>query len=233
VGDPPGQLSQGEGTLIAGTGSQTGTASRWGDYAMLSVDPVDDCTFWGTTEYIAVTGERTWRTRIGAFKFPSCAAGPLPTAPPATGTPPVTATPAATQTPCPGAITATGMITNTDAVQTGRLVSVGLPPSTCAIPRACPALDTDTTQHHYDSYTYVNGTGSAQCVTVDIVPGCSNNALISVAYQGSYDPANKCLNYLADGARGGPNNQYSFTLGAGQTAVVIVYEQNGNIGCET
>lgn len=42
--DPPGQLSQGEATLIAGTGSQL--AGRWGDYSMLAIDPVNDCTFW-------------------------------------------------------------------------------------------------------------------------------------------------------------------------------------------
>ena len=44
-------LGQGEATLFAGTGSQTGTGSRWGDYSDLTVDPVDDCTFWYTTEY--------------------------------------------------------------------------------------------------------------------------------------------------------------------------------------
>src|SRR5439155_2126993 len=44
--DPLGTLGQGEATLIAGSGSQTGTAGRWGDYSMLAVDPSDDCTFW-------------------------------------------------------------------------------------------------------------------------------------------------------------------------------------------
>ena len=58
--DPPGSSARGE--LIAGTGSQTGTASRWGDYSGMSVDPVDDCTFCYTTEYIQTTGATTWRT---------------------------------------------------------------------------------------------------------------------------------------------------------------------------
>ncbi len=35
----------------------------------MAVDPVDDCTFWYTTEYLAGTGRST---RVGAFKFPSC-----------------------------------------------------------------------------------------------------------------------------------------------------------------
>ena len=50
--DPPNQLSQGEAMLHAGTGSQTGTAYRWGDYSMMTTDPVDDCTFWYTQEYV-------------------------------------------------------------------------------------------------------------------------------------------------------------------------------------
>jgi hypothetical protein len=68
--DPLNQLPQSETTLIAGTGSQT-SFSRWGDYSAMSVDPVDDCTFWYTTEYYASTGTN-WQTRIGSFKFPSC-----------------------------------------------------------------------------------------------------------------------------------------------------------------
>ena len=70
--DPPGQLAQGETELMAGGGAQTHTASRWGDYSTLTVDPVDDCTFWYTNEYLATTGWVTWQTRIGAFKFPDC-----------------------------------------------------------------------------------------------------------------------------------------------------------------
>jgi len=70
--DPLNTLAQGEATLFAGTGSQTGTGSRWGDYSALSVDPVDDCTFWYTSEYYAITTSFNWHTRIGTFKFPGC-----------------------------------------------------------------------------------------------------------------------------------------------------------------
>ncbi len=81
AGDPAGQLSQGETTLIAGSGSQTGTLGRWGDYTSMSVDPSDGCTFWYTDEYYATTSSTGWKTRIGAFKFPSCTAvsNPSPT----------------------------------------------------------------------------------------------------------------------------------------------------------
>jgi hypothetical protein len=71
VTDALGTLPQGETTLFAGTGSQTHSASRWGDYSMMAVDP-DGCTFWYTSEYVATTGSAPWRTRIGSFKFPSC-----------------------------------------------------------------------------------------------------------------------------------------------------------------
>jgi len=90
--DPLGQLPQGETVLINGSGSQTGTASRWGDYAMMSVDPADDCTFWFTTEYMPTTGGAPWATRIGSFTFPGCPGSPLPTPTPAP-LPTATATP--------------------------------------------------------------------------------------------------------------------------------------------
>ena len=65
-------MSQGEATLAAGSGSQTTTYNRWGDYSSLSVDPADDCTFWYTQEYYQTTSDRGWLTRIGSFRFPSC-----------------------------------------------------------------------------------------------------------------------------------------------------------------
>jgi len=79
VGDPINTLPQAEVTLFAGTGSQSGTNGRWGDYSDMTIDPVDDCTFWYTQEYYATTTSFNWRTRIGSFKFPGCAAVPTPT----------------------------------------------------------------------------------------------------------------------------------------------------------
>jgi hypothetical protein len=75
AGDPLGTLGQGETTVIVGKGSQTscfaGTCSRWGDYSAMTVDPVDDCTFWYTTEYYVADGG-DWQTRIASFRFPAC-----------------------------------------------------------------------------------------------------------------------------------------------------------------
>lgn len=57
---------------FAGSGAQSGGLSRWGDYTAMSVDPVDDCTFWYFGEYIPANGSFNWSTRIGSYKFPAC-----------------------------------------------------------------------------------------------------------------------------------------------------------------
>lgn len=69
--DPAGTM-QTETSIIDGTGSQVNGLERWGDYSSMSVDPLDDCTFWYTTEYIATTGSYNWNTRIASFKFGNC-----------------------------------------------------------------------------------------------------------------------------------------------------------------
>ena len=66
---------QTENIIQAGGGSQTGTLHRWGDYSAMTVDPVDDCTFWYTTEYLKANGSFNWSTRIASFKFPGCQSG--------------------------------------------------------------------------------------------------------------------------------------------------------------
>ena len=70
--DPLNVMTLGEADLMVGTGSQLHTSGRWGDYSSLVVDPVDDCTFWYTQEYYAVTSELGWQTRIGSFSLPNC-----------------------------------------------------------------------------------------------------------------------------------------------------------------
>jgi hypothetical protein len=76
AGDPLGQLTLGEGVIINGSGVQTTTNSRWGDYTSLNIDPVDDCTFWYVNEYYTAAGQASspagWQTRIASFKLPGC-----------------------------------------------------------------------------------------------------------------------------------------------------------------
>src|SRR5262249_30734961 len=72
----PTSTMEAETNIVSGTGSQTGNLSRWGDYSAITVDPVDDCTFWYTTEYMKTTGSFNWNTRIANFKFPNCGGAP-------------------------------------------------------------------------------------------------------------------------------------------------------------
>ena len=69
VTDPINTMTQGEGHIWDGSGSQISTSGRWGDYSDLTVDPVDDQTFWFTTEYYDTTSSFNWRTRIANFKL--------------------------------------------------------------------------------------------------------------------------------------------------------------------
>ena len=96
--DPLNTLAQGEAHLFDGTGSQTGTSNRWGDYSALTIDPVDDATFWYTNEYYSSTTTFNWRTRIGSFKLATGNPTPTPTPSP---TPSPTPTPTPTPTPAP------------------------------------------------------------------------------------------------------------------------------------
>ena len=71
-GDPLGTMEQ-ETVAKNGSGSQnTNSLSRWGDYSSMSVDPVDDCTFWYTNEYLKANGSWNWSTWITSFRFPGC-----------------------------------------------------------------------------------------------------------------------------------------------------------------
>ena len=63
---------QAEKSIIEGGGSQLANLTRWGDYSAMTVDPVDDCTFWYTSEYLKANGTFNWSTRIASFKFPGC-----------------------------------------------------------------------------------------------------------------------------------------------------------------
>src|SRR5437588_10904617 len=62
-----------EATVTAGTGVQTtGAGNRWGDYSAMSLDPIDQCTFYYTNEYLKTNGAFNWSTRIATYRFPSC-----------------------------------------------------------------------------------------------------------------------------------------------------------------
>ena len=69
VGDAAGTLGA-ETLVIAGKGSESksGTSyTRWGDYAAMAVDPIDDTTMWFTSLYQKSSGQFNWSTWVHAF----------------------------------------------------------------------------------------------------------------------------------------------------------------------
>lgn len=70
--DPLGRLPQREGTICcAATGAPD--APQWGDYASMSIDPSDDCTFWYTNQYYSADEPGfKWHTVFASFSFPEC-----------------------------------------------------------------------------------------------------------------------------------------------------------------
>jgi hypothetical protein len=74
--DTPNTLGT-EALVQAGIGVQTaGAGNRWGDYSAMTLDPVNQCTFYYTNEYLKTNGAFNWSTRIASFKFPSCTSAP-------------------------------------------------------------------------------------------------------------------------------------------------------------
>jgi hypothetical protein len=75
-GDPAGAFSQ-ETTLKAGGGSLSYNGSNfvgWGDYSQMTLDPVDDCTFWYVASYQRANSlnVQDWTTQVGAFRAADC-----------------------------------------------------------------------------------------------------------------------------------------------------------------
>ena len=72
--DPLGTLPSGEMSLIDGGGAlEDNNNPHFGDYSQMTIDPVDDCTFWYTGTYLpTTTTQNDWHTRIGSFRFTNC-----------------------------------------------------------------------------------------------------------------------------------------------------------------
>jgi hypothetical protein len=73
--DAPNTLGT-EAQVIAGIGVQQGGGNRWGDYSAMTLDPIDQCTFYYTNEYLKTNGAFNWSTRIASYRFPSCTSAP-------------------------------------------------------------------------------------------------------------------------------------------------------------
>ncbi len=119
--------------------------------------------------------------------------------------------------------------------QTGRLNRNGIA-SSCATPKSCLQFDS-TPGRAFDGYSFTNDSGATACVsvTLDVLTQANCNLQVD-AYDGSFDPANICTNYLADPglSSGIPPTQttMSFNVAAGDTFVLDVHTTNpGETGC--
>ncbi len=72
VTDPLSTLSDEVLPPLNNNGAQPDTSNRWGDYSAMRIDPVDNCTFWYTTEYYMVTASFDWSTQMVSATFPGC-----------------------------------------------------------------------------------------------------------------------------------------------------------------
>ena len=69
--DPLGTMGN-ETSVLVGSGSQTGSLTRWGDYSTISIDPVDGCTMVFTSQFQPANGNFNWSTFIHSFKLSTC-----------------------------------------------------------------------------------------------------------------------------------------------------------------
>jgi hypothetical protein len=65
--DPLGVFTNSQPPIASGGG--VNGSNRYGDYNSMSLDPVDDCTFWFTGEYNPTA---SWGTRVATFRFARC-----------------------------------------------------------------------------------------------------------------------------------------------------------------
>lgn len=98
-------------------------------------------------------------------------------------------------------------------------------PSSCGAPKAWPGWF-NSGGMHYDAYTLANYTGSTQCVTISIT-GPSTSAHVS-AYANEFSAALAPANYLGDSGSSIDGQQWSISVAAGQTVVIVVQENNAN-----
>ncbi|HEU4388535.1 MAG TPA: HYR domain-containing protein [Blastocatellia bacterium] len=144
------------------------------------------------------------------------------------------------QATCPPA-TITGTIgqgstdyPSSSGVQSARVSQNGVD-SSCAAPKTCPGVSSVGSSFAFDSYNFVNDSGSPACVTFTFPTACGvNNAVHPVAYLGSFDPANPCTNYIGDighSINASESGAFSVTFPANSSVVLVVHEVGSQPGC--
>jgi len=132
-------------------------------------------------------------------------------------------------TPTPNLVgdvcTFTGSLASTDLQLTaGRFFRDGVP-AVCGSSKACGGAF-GTGPYYYDTIRVYNNSCAPQCATVTYVADGAAGDVFGVAYLGSFNPANLCTNFLADGGSsslaGGASVTFGFTLAAGQSALLVI-----------
>ena len=100
------------------------------------------------------------------------------------------------------------------------------------MPKVYPGTFAAVGTYFYDTHTFTNTSGVAQCVTVSYSSTTTNQVHVS-AYNGSFDPSNQATNYLADGGNSsaGAPVTFSFTAPAGATIVFVATEPISGQSC--
>jgi subtilisin-like proprotein convertase family protein len=198
--DPSGGLAQGEQTMFAGTGVQTDTGSRWGDYSSLSLDPADDCSYWFTTETYTSASQATsgvgWLTKVGKFNLGS------PCTPFPKGMISGTVTNCTTGLPVANAVvkTSDGFLTTTDA--SGNYTLPKMTPNTYTVTATKAGFSTATA----NSVAVTNGNTTTQnlCITPMVIIANGNKNIISAGANGVLDPGETVTVALGVQNTGGP-----------------------------
>lgn len=151
-GDPPGLMTMGEGSIVNGNGYQGHSASRWGDYSSMSVDPTDDCTFWYTQEYYMdrTASGAAWQTRVGSFRLSACT--------PVDNPPTVTLTNPAEGSSVSGSITVSANASDDNGVTQVEFFVDGV---------SIGADSTSPYQATWNTTTYADGPHSVKAVATD------------------------------------------------------------------
>ncbi len=182
----------------------------------------------GVNDY---SGFQSWGAVSAAWLTVTAAQStPTSTTVPPTSTPVV---PTASPTACASPQLRTGSINTGTGQQLGRMIQDGIA-SSCAAPKTCAGVGSQTTPYHYVSFPFTNSSATTACVTVyvDAMSCTGTNSIFSAAYLGSFEPLNACANYLGDiGSAPNPTGSYSFNVPPGVTFVVVVHENTHMAGC--
>jgi len=173
-----------EDTIISGKYSQT-YMPRWGDYALMSVDPRDDSTFWFTSQYIGSANNH--KTRIASFNFNI---KPMVVTKPATDVTPSSAT-------LNGTVNPNGLVTtwhfeygsSTSYGNSTPLIQAGSGIASLDVTAALSGLTAGATYHFRLAGT--NGKGASRGADMTFTPGAAsltttqvNNIYLTTASSG-------------------------------------------------